>query len=369
MTYRECPRASGTWSPPSRLPSVSVLIPTFRYASKISRTVRAVLADPAATEVIVVVDGCRDGSLEVVNDLRAQDDRVVPVFVEHGGKSAALAAGLTAARGEVCLLLDQDVLAGPGLVTGHARHHLWADHLVVVGYMPTVGDAVEREVPLLSALYAHEYESHCETFEADPGTVLRELWGGNVSIRTADCRHVGVDFRYFGHEDKEFGIRCLEAGLTGRFDRSLYAQHRHSRDATSFLWYSKMQGASRWLLHRDHPGVLGPFHPDLVLGGMPPMARALAHLLATPAVGERSAVLTVRLGDLAAGAGWRGGQVLAYRFARRVVLRTGVLLAMAGREADLQVRPMAPGRARREGSAPGRAERAAGRIHHGGATP
>ncbi|MGH8989890.1 MAG: glycosyltransferase, partial [Acidimicrobiales bacterium] len=297
------------------LPTVSVLVPTYRYASKIGRTVRAVLADPATTEVVVVVDGCRDGTVEALEALRADDDRVVPLAVEHGGKSAALTAGLAHCSGEVTLLLDQDVVAGPGLVSGHARHHREGGDLVVVGYMPTVPDPEAGDDPYLSDLYAEEYERHCRRYETDPDTVLSRLWGGNISIRTARCRQVGLDFRYFGHEDQELGVRCHEAGLLGRFDRRLHAEHRHGRDAASFVWYSKMQGASRWQLHRDHAGVLGPFEPGSVLDGMPGPLRAAARLLAAASLGEEAATATARL---AAHAGrWPRGQALAFRLARR----------------------------------------------------
>lgn len=331
------PRRAVAGTVVAALPSVSVLVPTYRYASRIGRIVRALLADPAATEVVVVVDGCRDGTLEVLEALREEDARVVPVFAAHGGKSAALTAGLARVAGEVTLLLDQDVVAGPGLVTGHARHHRDADDLVVVGYMPTVPDPEEGDVSLLTALYAEEYEHHCRRYEAEPVDVLRRLWGGNVSIRTEHCRRVGLDFAYFGHEDQELGIRCLEAGLVGRFDPSLYAEHHHGRDPASFLWYSKMQGASRWQLHRDHPDALGPFGPDSVLEGLPTLARAAARVLTFSSLGDGSAAAAAKLGSLAAR--WPRSQALAYRFARRLALRTGATLAMQGRDTDLEARP------------------------------
>jgi GT2 family glycosyltransferase len=316
---------------------VSVLVPSYRYSSKISRTVRALLVDPATTEVVVVVDGCRDGTLEVLEALHEEDGRVVPVLVAHAGKSAALGAGLALVSGEVTLLFDQDVVAGPGLVTGHARHHRDAANLVVVGYMPTVPDPDEGDIAALSALYAEEYERHCRRYEADPATVLCQLWGGNVSIRTEHCRRVGLDFRYFGHEDQELGIRCLEAGLVGRFDRSLHAEHRHGRDATSFVWYSKMQGASRWQLHRAHPEVLGPFEPDSVLDGMPVAARVVAKVLSMAGLGVPSAIVAGRIGDLLVR--WPRGQVLVFRFARRIALCAGATLAMQGRDTELMPRP------------------------------
>lgn len=329
---------------PGDLPSVSVIVPTYRYASKLEATVRAILDDDAVREVIVVVDGCRDGSLELLEKMSAEEKRVVPLFVDHVGKSGALAAGLEAATGEVVLLLDQDVVAGPGLASGHAAHHRDAEHLVVLGYMPTREDRTEGQVAMLTGLYADEYEAHCDRLEKDPGLVLLQLWGGNVSLGREDCRRVGVEFRYFGHEDQDFGIRCLEAGLTGRFDRSLFAEHHHARDAEAFLWYSKMQGASRWQIHEQHRELLGPYDPDATLADLPPAVHAVAALVATPRLGDPAAALCVTIGDVAARVGWRRGEQLAYRLARRIELRTGVALAMAGKDAELErrVRPFWP---------------------------
>ncbi len=318
------------------LPSVSVLIPTYNYSAKLEDTVRALLVDPAATEIIVVVDGCRDGSLEVLEAIRDEDARVVPMFVEHVGKSGALSAALERAVGEVVLLLDQDVVAQPGLASGHAAHHRDAEHLVVLGYMPTLTNECNGRTAMLTKCYADEYEAHVRFLEDHPENVLLQLWGGNVSLRRDDCMRVGLDFRYFGHEDQDFGIRCLKAGLTGRFDRKLLAEHHHARTATQFLWYSKMQGASSWLIHQDHPDVVGPYDPNSTLEGLPTAIRGLAALVATPRLGDRSAGYLAALGDLFARFGWTRGESSAYRLARRVEFRTGAALARAGRDGELQ---------------------------------
>ena len=320
------------------IPSVSVIIPTYRYASRLEATVRSILSDAATTELIVVVDGCRDGSLEMLEAIAADDSRVVPMFVEHLGKSGAQSAGFERARGDVVLLLDQDVVAGPGLVRGHALHHRGADHLLVVGYMPTVDDMDGAFVPAFTRLYATEYESNCQKIDQRPEFVLLQLWGGNISLRRDDCRRVGLDFRYFGHEDQDFGIRCMKAGLVGVFDRALRAEHHHAQDASAFLWYSKMQGASRWQIYHDHADVLGPYDASWTLEGLPRAARGAVWLLGRPSVGDASANLLVMLGDGLARLGWLADHTSAYRLARRVVRRTGAALAMAGRDEELQKR-------------------------------
>ena len=320
------------------IPSVSVIIPTYRYASRLEATVRPILSDAATTELIVVIDGCRDGSLEMLEAIAADDARVVPVFVEHLGKSGRRVPASGAARGDVVLLLDQDVVAGPGLVRGHALHHRDADHLVVIGYMPTVDDMDEASVHAFTRLYTTEYESGCQQIDQRPELVLLQLWGGNVSLRRDDCRRVGLDFRYFGHEDQDFGIRCMKAGLVGVFDRALRAEHHHAQDASAFLWYSKMQGASRWQIHHDHADVLGPYDASWILEGLPRAARGAVWLLGRPSVGDASANLLVMFGNGLARLGRPADHTSLYRLARRVELRTGAALAMTGRDEELQRR-------------------------------
>jgi glycosyltransferase involved in cell wall biosynthesis len=313
-------------------------VPTYRYVSRLAVTVRAILADPGTTEVFVVVDGCRDGSLELLEALAEKDIRLVPIFVEHLGKSGAQAVALDRATSDVVLLLDQDVVAGPGLVSGHARHHLSGEHLVILGYMPTVSRETETSVTVLTHLYASEYEAHCRAYEAQPELVLKRMWGGNVSMRRDDCRRVGLAFRYFGHEDQNFGICCLKAGLVGVFDRTLYAEHHHSRDASEFLWYSKMNGASRWEIHSQHSDVLGPYEPFPGLEGLPAFVRVTVKLLSQKRFGDHFAALFATLGEVLARAGWRDGESIAYRLARQIEERTGAVLAMAGRDDELKRR-------------------------------
>ena len=45
------------------------------------------------------------------------------MLIENRGDMGARAEGARAATGEIVLFIDDDVLANPGLVTGHARRH------------------------------------------------------------------------------------------------------------------------------------------------------------------------------------------------------------------------------------------------------
>jgi GT2 family glycosyltransferase len=262
-----------------KLPSASVVVPTFNGAPLLERILAPLLDDPAASEVIVVVDGSRDGSFELVEQLARNEPRLRGILIENRGDMGAREEGARAAIGEIVLFVDDDVLADAGLVTGHARRHAERAADVVVGYMPVTLSSRRSSDDFALRLYASEYEGRCQIYERDPESAVRELWGGNFSMRRADCLAIGMTnpgFTEHYHADRDFGIRCLEAGLTGTFDRALAATHLHQRTLEAFIRDARSQGAARVLLPRFHPGTVAPPTPSEFVRGLP---RSLAVLV------------------------------------------------------------------------------------------
>jgi cellulose synthase/poly-beta-1,6-N-acetylglucosamine synthase-like glycosyltransferase/peptidoglycan/xylan/chitin deacetylase (PgdA/CDA1 family)/spore germination protein YaaH len=88
---------------------VSVIIPAFNEEKVIATTIERILAsDHPELSVIVVDDGSRDATAEIVDREFGADRRVVLVRIPNGGKANALNTGLTHARGEVVVALDAD---------------------------------------------------------------------------------------------------------------------------------------------------------------------------------------------------------------------------------------------------------------------
>jgi hypothetical protein len=242
-------------------------------------------------EIIVVVDGCDDGSLELLEQMRLAEPRVRPIWRENGGENAARQTGVEAATGDVVLMIDDDVTAGPGLAAGHARVHASVPDAVVVGYMPTTRPTGRRPGSFTTALYADDYEKVCRRYERDPSSILLSLWGGNVSLRRADALRVGLagPQRLGFHDDQEFGLRCARSGLAGVFDRSLRASHAHVRDVPSFLRQARAAGRARRLLGQTFPDLVPDVDPTVEL--TMPLRAAIRLLAADPGYRWTSAVL------------------------------------------------------------------------------
>lgn len=263
----------------SDLPSVTVVVPTYNRVHMLERVLRPLLADPAAAEVLVVVDGGSDGSLELVEGLAEEHPRLRGLRIANSGDMGARDAGARAARHDVVLFIDDDVVADPGLVTGHARRHAEGAADVVVGYMP-VRLGPRRRQDFALRLYARAYEGRCAIYESDGDSPLRDLWGGNFSMRREDCLRVGMAnprFTEHYHADRDFGLRCVAAGLRGVFDRSLSATHLHQRELDGFLRDYRSQGAARIVTRELHPDSTVSARADEFTGNLPgPLAAVVA---------------------------------------------------------------------------------------------
>ncbi|PZU06611.1 glycosyltransferase [Sphingomonas sp.] len=93
---------------------VSVLIPAFNEARVIEASVRRVLAsEQIELEVIVIDDGSKDETSEIVRTAFADEPRVRLLTLENGGKARALNKGLELATGEIIVALDADTQFEP----------------------------------------------------------------------------------------------------------------------------------------------------------------------------------------------------------------------------------------------------------------
>jgi GH18 family chitinase/cellulose synthase/poly-beta-1,6-N-acetylglucosamine synthase-like glycosyltransferase/peptidoglycan/xylan/chitin deacetylase (PgdA/CDA1 family) len=104
-------------------PLVTVVIAAYNEEKVIERTVRSILAsDYPSLEIIVVDDGSRDGTYEVVTCAFASEPRVRCERKENAGKASALNLGLALARGEILVGLDADTLFARDTISRMVRH-------------------------------------------------------------------------------------------------------------------------------------------------------------------------------------------------------------------------------------------------------
>lgn len=99
--------------------NLSLVVPVYNEEESLSLLLDAIhkALDPLPNtwEVVLVDDGSQDGSLAVLTQLAEQDPERIRVisFRRNFGQTAAIAAGLDYARGEIVVLLDADMQNDP----------------------------------------------------------------------------------------------------------------------------------------------------------------------------------------------------------------------------------------------------------------
>ena len=106
---------------PTQRYSLSVVVPVYDEEAVLPafhRRVAAVLDGIAAdAEIIYVNDGSRDGTMSLLDALRAADARVAIVDLSRNfGKEVAMSAGLDHARGDAVVVIDADLQDPPELI-------------------------------------------------------------------------------------------------------------------------------------------------------------------------------------------------------------------------------------------------------------
>ena len=290
----------------SEAPTLSVVIPTHQRREAVRRALGALArqtAAPDSYEVVVSIDGSIDGTAEMLAGFQAPFDLRV-VRGPKRSRAAARNAALEVARGEVVVVLDDDMEAAPELLERHRRHHPTGSRACVLGAVPVrLGGGSPRAARYVAA----KFDAHLANL-GRPGHsfVTRDFYSGNVSIRADVLREVGgfdPAFSVYGNEDVELSLRLRDARVAIGYDVEALAHQAYDKDLQGLARDTFEKGRSTVMLARTHPAAFGSLR------------------LAEPGDASRP-WLALRAALLKAARRWRG--------ARSAVVASGVALERLG---------------------------------------
>lgn len=88
---------------------ISVIIPVYNTEKYLEKCIRSIMKQSYKNlEIIVINDGSTDNSLNIIESLKAEDDRIVIINQENNGVSKARNKGLDCASGEFIGFVDSD---------------------------------------------------------------------------------------------------------------------------------------------------------------------------------------------------------------------------------------------------------------------
>lgn len=96
---------------------ISIIIPVYNIKPFVERCLKSVIEIKYHNlEIIIVNDGSTDGSQNIIQEFKVQDDRIIIINKQNGGLSSARNAGLEVATGDYILFVDGDDWVSPDCV-------------------------------------------------------------------------------------------------------------------------------------------------------------------------------------------------------------------------------------------------------------
>jgi len=237
---------------------VSLVIATYNRVGLLPRTLPGLMAQQLGPgvdyEVLFVDDGSTDGTRAVLEDASRQCPAIRCVSIPHTGSPARPRnVGVEAARGDVVLLVDDDVAPDPDMVQRHAAFHQQhpSDNEVALGELYLPDDVAADPMSLFHSFPYHEAAGR------DRLSYLY-FWTCNISLKRRFMRERGLfdeDHALHPLEDMECGYRLEQAGMHLRFLPEARGCHLHQMRPAGVPAKGRRTGQAQAALIRKVPDL------------------------------------------------------------------------------------------------------------------
>jgi glycosyltransferase involved in cell wall biosynthesis len=218
------------------VPKVSVVLPVWNGEAFLAQAMESICRQTLSSfELIVIDDGSTDSTAAIANSFARDDDRVRVLRRPHEGLSAALNAGIAAARAEFVARMDADDVSVLDRLRTQVAYLDARPSCVAVGAWIEVVDEAGQHVGLKKFATRHDeiYAALLRGFSpiAHPTIVAR---------RDALRATGGYDAQRYPSEDLDLWLRLGESGELANLGEVLL-RHRRHKAAMGVLDRDKMK--------------------------------------------------------------------------------------------------------------------------------
>lgn len=214
----------------------SVIIPSFNGAHKIHLLLDSLTKQiDEDFEVIVVIDGSTDHTIEILKRYRKSLKQLTVIEQNNGGRSVARNNGARAARSQLLIFVDDDMIVSRDLVQRHVYFHV--EHFGIL-----CGDVTE-----IAGLYRTDIQNYKSWLTAKWTNKyiyeVTQMTAEDLFFTAANCsisKKVFWQLNGFNEqlkdvEDFELARRALGQGVPVFYDKRLKAVHNEQITCISYI--------------------------------------------------------------------------------------------------------------------------------------
>ena len=260
-------------------PYLSIIIPTYNRTISLRRVLAALTTqrnvEPGMVEVIIIDDGSTDDTdRTVISFSNSSIINLRYIRQSSRGPAAARNNGIIDAKGEIILIMGDDIIASPFFLYHHIYSHriLFPNsNIAILGYSPLAGRANR---PTLIQNWLNRKQMAFQNLHHMEEASYHYFYTCNISLKRDFLISNGLfdeSYRYAAGEDTELGYRLSKkAGLKIVYNEMAVGLHVHEISFLQFLkryfYNGKASTTSRTReipmpeLWRSSRNKLSPFH-------------------------------------------------------------------------------------------------------------
>lgn len=218
--------------------TVSVIVPTYNGAHKLGGIFESLQNQLFKDfELIIVIDGSTDNTLEVINKYKNNFDKIKIITRPNGGRSKVRNTGAKNADGDLLIYFDDDIRPDPECIKVHIEHHLIHQDSILTGIIKEVYD--------VHAVDSLKYKSDLILKWTAPLLSNQEkpLKKNNLFITAANFsiprlvfeKLGGFDERLLDAEDFDLAVKAYKSGVNLYFNDKASCVHDDKANFKVFI--------------------------------------------------------------------------------------------------------------------------------------
>lgn len=217
---------------------VSVIIPTYNGAHKISFLIKALEHQTFKEfEVLVVVDGSTDNTLEVLNSIKPIFSSFKVISQENKGRAAVRNTGVKNASGDLLIFFDDDMLPVENCIEAHVAHHEKYPNSILTGGLIEEVNGQSPEILKFKSFLSGKWNRELRTNnEGELSKTSIFVAAANLSLAKNVFNQLGgFDERLSDAEDFDLAVRAHIENIPLFFNKQVFAWHNDIITCASYI--------------------------------------------------------------------------------------------------------------------------------------